>query len=212
MRVKSILWVLLFLTCVIFSCRKKDVSKISSGSSFYNYYPLNVGNQWVYAINDVYFGQDTLEVKVIAQSMLSNNQPCWALSYKDLANFNEYNDTNFVYVSADTVLTYVTQNVNSLKEKWIFTNINNSKWVGVDTGDKYIFQTPIDSFSGFHITYYDLCYIGRRYFYTGYDSTFSDVEQLFFADSIGLCSFSISEMTSYPVWNQDWHLISYQVH
>jgi hypothetical protein len=198
-----VLIAVMLATCLI-ACKKKSI--IPSTMPVYNYFPMNLNNEWVYAINDVYNGLDTLHVRVIAKYSLSNNLPCWAMSYTDLIGL--YKDTNYIYINADTIITYTDTNVNSLSEKWIMTDVKNNTWYGIDTFDKYYYQMPIDSFDPYGITYYNIWNIRRDCAQNGY----SDIEQLFFEANIGLCFFSVNEFTTYPVRNQQWHLISYQLH
>ncbi len=151
----------LLAVCVFsIACGCKKAKNITPITPVKNYYPLNINNEWVYAINDVYNGLDTLRVRVISKSLLSNNLPCWAVAYTDLIRL--YDDTLFMYISADTILTYTNQNIKSLSGKWILANIKNNSWSGVDTSDKYYFQTPIDSVDAFGFIYRNLWNISKH--------------------------------------------------
>jgi hypothetical protein len=192
------------MAILMIGCKKKESISLPPA---YNYFPVSVNNEWIYAINDVYNGTDTLQVKVIGNANLSNNQPCWLMAYKDLYGF--YNDTNYFYFSnnKDTIITYANQSDSSLLKKWIFVNIKNNRWTGVDTLDKYTFQQPFDSMSGFGITYHNIWNIHREY----YQGIYSDIEQLFFEANVGLCSYSIASSTPGGPIEQSWHLISYKL-
>src|SRR5579863_6210721 len=129
---KSYILATLALLAIITGCKKKPEV---TPAPVYNYFPLHANNEWVYSIMDVYNGADTLHVKVIGQATLSNNKPCWQVSYMDLIGL--YKDTNYMYLSGDTLLTYTDTNINSLSGKWIMAAIKNNKWTGIDTFDKY---------------------------------------------------------------------------
>jgi hypothetical protein len=190
---------------VLTNCKKEIKNPV------YQYYPMNINNEWVYAINNFYGGLDTLHIKVIGKSNLSNNQPCWQMAYKD--NYGLYNDTTYTYISdnKDTVLTYSNQNDTSLSEKWILSDVINNTWTGVSPLDKFIFQASDDSMSSFHITYSNVWNIDRAYYY-GTNGIYKDLEQFYFEANVGLCFYTTSQTTPNELVGQEWHLISYQLY
>ena len=48
---------------VLTNCKKEIKNPV------YQYYPMNINNEWVYAINNFYGGLDTLHIKVIGKDV-----------------------------------------------------------------------------------------------------------------------------------------------
>lgn len=195
----------LLLVAVLFtlsSC-KQGVTQPPDGGSILDF-PNKVGNVWTYSLFDSLSHQsDTVTVRIVGQTTIPGNKPATVWQ----KTFRSHVDTEFVFISSDTVRIISKANINAQWDntKYLFPLQIGKRWRGdfVTDTSTVVENRAITVIAG---TFPDAFGIEERW------GAFNDYGSVttWFVPKVGIVKMHRREW-GFVFSNETWELLSYQV-
>jgi hypothetical protein len=198
---------LLLITTMVNSCKRDEFSNLTkTHHPQIDYFPNEIGYEWKYSYYDsVAMVSDTVKVKIVGQTILSNGQQAFIWQF----NYAHNIDTNYVFKIGDTIKIYekyFAPNISKMycKDAYILPLSVGQYWTppyyGVDTtkviSEVNCIVSPGVLQDGFYI--YREAH-GLNYFLR---------EKNWFVPQIGLVKMK-KNIYDFNYINENWQLISY---
>jgi len=203
---KTLLTILLFVSAiaVLTTGCKKDTSDNPTGTNTQQIddFPNKVEYQWTYLAYDSSTQQiDTVKVKIVGQTTLSNGQPAtiWQLNYATKT------DTNYVSKNGDTIRVYDNYLPQlSIKDVYEFPMVIGKYWLTGYVTDtcKVIAKNSITVIGGNFQNAFDI----ER---TAWGFNYSLYENIWFVPKVGVVKMYRKEFNLGPWKHETWELINY---